>query len=40
MHRRLMVRAVAGLALVIAACTGGDNRADLPVSVRMCDDMR
>lgn len=40
MHRRRMVLALAGLAVVLAACTGGNDGADRTVWVRMFDDMR
>lgn len=40
MHRTVTVLAVAGLAVVVAACTGGTDGADRTVSVRMFDDMR
>jgi uncharacterized cupredoxin-like copper-binding protein len=36
----LTVVALAGLAVAVAACAGGDNGADRRVSVRMFDDMR
>lgn len=40
MSRMLTVVALAGLAVAIAACSGGANGADRTVSVRMFDDMR
>lgn len=40
MHRMLTLVAIAGLAVVIAACSGGANGADRTVAVRMFDDMR
>ena len=40
MSRMLTVVALAGLAVAIAACSGGASGADRTVSVRMFDDMR
>ena len=40
MIRLLTLVAIAGLAVVLAACGGGANEADRTVSVRMFDDMR
>jgi uncharacterized cupredoxin-like copper-binding protein len=40
MHRMLTVLILAGLAVVLAACTGGNGGTDRTISVRMFDDMR
>lgn len=40
MHRMLTVLTLAGLAVVVAACTGGTDEAERTISVRMFDDMR